>query len=372
MLRASERGNATSPFKIAHTPRNHPSFTEYQGPAGFPPGDSMQEVHHWKIVVRCLDSALRYRKTPLHRRGEPRAHQCRAESDEAILNSVRPLYVWLTTQPSRRHRISREGRSQLRLDRARHDGDGDWVNARLYGKPWFEKPQMILWEGLALASSFWVVGETRPRFASASSALVATFAVAWLAPCVFTRGKRLAGCWLLLPHHRRHDWLLSRAAKEMPFSAMPRCNMSAAPPSFWGLHATKTRRSASNTLARAFYSVFPWSAVDRQRPAAIISRRRCFFWARLHQTLARRFPPFIPRIASFCLTAFPWYILCARRNPELFASSFIEHNFKREPHPQLAHPAVCGLPPCFLLWDPCVDRRHALDSYRRKRGGFGI
>jgi len=34
-------------------------------------------------------------------------------------------------------------------------------------------------------------------------------------------------------------------------------------------------------------------------------------------------------IASFCLTALPWYLICASRNPDFFRVFIIEHNFNR-------------------------------------------
>jgi 4-amino-4-deoxy-L-arabinose transferase-like glycosyltransferase len=42
-------------------------------------------------------------------------------------------------------------------------------------------------------------------------------------------------------------------------------------------------------------------------------------------------------MASFCLTALPWYVLCARRNPDFFRIFIIEHNFKRYLTPEFQH-----------------------------------
>src|SRR5258707_1177327 len=41
--------------------------------------------------------------------------------------------------------------------------------------------------------------------------------------------------------------------------------------------------------------------------------------------------------AAFCVTALPWYILCARRNPDFFRIFIIEHNFKRYVTPEFQH-----------------------------------
>ncbi len=40
---------------------------------------------------------------------------------------------------------------------------------------------------------------------------------------------------------------------------------------------------------------------------------------------------------AFCVTALPWYLLCARRNPDFFRVFIIEHNFKRYLTPEFQH-----------------------------------
>ena len=42
-------------------------------------------------------------------------------------------------------------------------------------------------------------------------------------------------------------------------------------------------------------------------------------------------------IGTFLLTCLPWYVLCARRNPEFFRVFIIEHNFKRYLTPEFQH-----------------------------------
>src|SRR5439155_9769206 len=63
-----------------------------------------------------------------------------------------------------------------------------------------------------------------------------------------------------------------------------------------------------------------------------------FFWAvftkRWRDALRLLHPA---AIAPFCLTALPWYILCARRNPDFFRMFIIEHNFKRYLTPEFQH-----------------------------------
>jgi len=74
-------------------------------------------------------------------------------------------------------------------------------------------------------------------------------------------------------------------------------------------------------------------------PAAIIlCGGAVFFWAlfakRWRDALRLLHPA---AIAAFCITALPWYILCAHRNPDFFRIFIIEHNFKRYLTPEFQH-----------------------------------
>src|SRR5262249_35679337 len=42
-------------------------------------------------------------------------------------------------------------------------------------------------------------------------------------------------------------------------------------------------------------------------------------------------------LVAFLLTALPWYILCARRNPDFLRVFLFEHNFKRYLTPEFQH-----------------------------------
>lgn len=46
---------------------------------------------------------------------------------------------------------------------------------------------------------------------------------------------------------------------------------------------------------------------------------------------------FIPSASAHFLTCLPWFMLCARRNPEFFRVFIIEHNFKRYLTPEFQH-----------------------------------
>jgi len=74
-------------------------------------------------------------------------------------------------------------------------------------------------------------------------------------------------------------------------------------------------------------------------PAAIIlSGGSVLLWALFTKRWRDAFRCLHPvAIATFCLTALPWYILCARRNPDFFRVFIIEHNFNRFLTPQFQH-----------------------------------
>jgi hypothetical protein len=72
--------------------------------------------------------------------------------------------------------------------------------------------------------------------------------------------------------------------------------------------------------------------------AIILSGGAVFFWAPFTKRWRDAFRLLHPvAIASFCATALPWYILCARRNPDFFRVFIIEHNFKRFLTPEFQH-----------------------------------
>jgi len=92
-------------------------------------------------------------------------------------------------------------------------------------------------------------------------------------------------------------------------------------------------------LALFSFGSFLGLAVLAKGPAAIVlSGGAVFSWAlftRRWRDVLRFLHPVA--IASFCATALPWYILCARRNPNFFRIFLIEHNFKRYLTPEFQH-----------------------------------
>jgi 4-amino-4-deoxy-L-arabinose transferase-like glycosyltransferase len=231
---------------------------------------------------------------------------------------------------------------------------GDWITPRLYGKPWFEKPPLYYW-GAALSFKLFGVSEAAARLPSAVSALLATLALAWLALRLY--GAETAR-WLVLflPTTVGMIGFSHAAATDMPFSAMFTIAMVAAavllqlvPPELSPSAATRSSPqlpssslasfTSSSYLAAALFGFFLGLAVLAKGPAGIIlCGGAVFFWTLITKRWRDAFYLFHPAaIAAFCVTALPWYILCAHRNPDFFRIFIIEHNFKRFLTPEFQH-----------------------------------
>ncbi len=254
---------------------------------------------------------------------------------------------------------------------------GDWVTPRLYGKPWFEKPPLFYW-GAALCFKLFGVSEAAARLPSAVCALLATLALAWLALRLY--GAETAR-WLLLllPTTVGMIGFSHAAATDMPFTAMLTIAMVCAAVVL-GLTRNENTPVLPQTpwLALILFGFFLGLAVLAKGPAAIIlSGGAIFFWALFTKRWRDAFRLLHPAvIASFCLTALPWYILCARRNPDFFRIFIIEHNFKRYLTPEFQHIQpfwyyfpilLMGLAPWFvwLIW-------HALPTARKQIGNLHL
>src|ERR1700731_353834 len=215
---------------------------------------------------------------------------------------------------------------------------GDWVTPRLYGKPWFEKPPLFYW-GAAMSFKVFGVSEAAARLPSAISALLATLALAWLALRLY--GAETAR-WLLLllPTTVGMIGFSHAAATDMPFSSMLTIAMVCAAVVL-GLTGNENSPVIPQTpwLALILFGFFLGLAVVAKGPVGIIlAGGAVFFWALFTKRWRDAFRLFHPTaLASFCLTALPWYILCARRNPDFFRIFIIEHNFKRYLTPEFQH-----------------------------------
>jgi len=215
---------------------------------------------------------------------------------------------------------------------------GDWVTPRLYGKPWFEKPPLFYW-GAALSFKLFGVSESAARLPSAISALLATLALAWLALRLY--GAETAR-WLLLllPTTVGMIGFSHAAATDMPFSGMLTIAMVCVA-IVLGLIRNENSPILPRTpwIALILFGFFLGLAVLAKGPAGIIlCGGAVFFWAFFTKRWRDAFRLFHPAaVAAFCLTALPWYILCARRNPDFFRIFIIEHNFKRFLTPEFQH-----------------------------------
>jgi 4-amino-4-deoxy-L-arabinose transferase-like glycosyltransferase len=222
----------------------------------------------------------------------------------------------------------------------------DWVTPRLYGKPWFEKPPLYYW-GAALSFKIFGVSEAAARLPSAVCALLATLAMAWLAWKIY--GAETAR-WvlLLLPTTVGMIGFSHAAATDMPFAAMltiamvfAACLLNLIPPSATPRIPASGFFSftSSTSFTSFFFGVFLGLATLAKGPAAIIlSGGAVLVWAAFTKRWRDAFRCLHPlAIFGFCLTALPWYILCAHRNPDFFRIFIIEHNFKRFLTPEFQH-----------------------------------
>lgn len=206
----------------------------------------------------------------------------------------------------------------------------DWVTPRLYGKPWFEKPPLFYW-GAALCFKWLGVSEAAARLPSAISALFATLALAWLAMRLYD-AETARWLLLLLPTTAGMIGFSHAAATDMPFSALLTMAMACAAVVV-GLTRDENTPILPRTpwLALALFGLFLGLAVLAKGPAALLlCGAAVFLWAlatkRKHDAIRLLHPV---AIAAFCATALPWYIRCARRNPDFLRAFLIEHNFKR-------------------------------------------
>jgi 4-amino-4-deoxy-L-arabinose transferase-like glycosyltransferase len=250
---------------------------------------------------------------------------------------------------------------------------GDWVTPRLFGKPWFEKPPLFYW-GAALSFKLFGVREAAARLPSALSALLATLALAWLALRLY--GAETAR-WLLLllPTTVGMIGFSHAAATDMPFSGMLTIAMVCAAVVL-GLTRNEHTPILPRTrwLALLLFGFFLGLAVLAKGPAAIIlAGGAIFFWALFTKCWREALRLFHPvALASFCLIALPWYILCARRNPDFIRIFILEHNFKRYLTPEFQHiqPFWFYLPILLIALFPWVGMSISAvsDIFRKKLG----
>ncbi len=267
---------------------------------------------------------------------------------------------------------------------------GDWVTPKLYGKPWFEKPVLYYWSAAACFKLFGV-SEATARLPSAMFALFATVALAWLALRLIDpeqqgpdsaswkdrRWELARWVLLLVPTSVAMMGFSHAASPDMPFSAALTMAMVCAAV-LMGLARCSLPRYASLLLFGFFLGV----AVLAKGPAAVIlAGGGISLWVaftKRWREAARLFHPLA--IGAFLLTFLPWYVICARRNPDFFRVFIIEHNFKRYLTPEFQHlqPFWYYLPITFVALLPWVfwlgwfafRRAHSTTSMPINRDGL--
>jgi 4-amino-4-deoxy-L-arabinose transferase-like glycosyltransferase len=224
---------------------------------------------------------------------------------------------------------------------------GDWVTPRLYGQGWFEKPPLYYWSA-ALSFKLFGVSAAAARLPCALYALLATLALAWLALRLYGAGT-VRWMFLFFPVTVAMIAFSHDAVMDMPFSAMLTVAMvcaavllqlAPAPISVGASSGKPHSRAASSTLVSAIlFGCFLGLAALAKGPAALVlCGGAVFLWALLTRRWRDAFRLLHPAaILAFCLTALPWYVLCARRNPSFFAVFIVEHNFKRYFTPEFEH-----------------------------------
>jgi len=244
----------------------------------------------------------------------------------------------------------------------------DWVTPRLWGTPWFEKPVLYYWTA-GIAMRLFGVSEFAARLPSALAALLAVVAVAWTA----LRSYGLGAAWyslLMLPTSVAMIGFSRAASPDMLFAGFLTAAMAVA--------VEILQKPRPGPISRIAFGFFLGAAVLAKGPAAVIlAGGATLLWAALsRQWLApfRFLHPLI--IAVFCVTALPWYVLCALRNPDFLRVFIWQHNFERYLTPVFQHPQPFWFfGPIFLLgilpWLPLLFTMFfGADRYRKFRAAM--
>jgi 4-amino-4-deoxy-L-arabinose transferase-like glycosyltransferase len=227
---------------------------------------------------------------------------------------------------------------------------GDWVTPRLYGLPWFEKPILYYWSA-ALGFKLDLSAEWAARLPSAFAALAATIAIGWLGGKFFTGSGR----------PRREGGGISAVVFATSVAAIGFAR-AATPDMLFSASLTLAMASAASVLNRAGVLPIPGAAFEETRvgsdvpglalfglflglgvlakgPAAVILAGGAIaVWAAFTGNIRSSFRLAHPvALSAFLVVAFPWYALCAARNPNFLHIFIFEHNFERYLTPVFQH-----------------------------------
>jgi 4-amino-4-deoxy-L-arabinose transferase-like glycosyltransferase len=226
---------------------------------------------------------------------------------------------------------------------------GDWVTPRLFGSPWFEKPILYYWTA-AVGFKLHVPAEWAARLPSAIAALAAAISIGWLG-ARFERTREFCpwSAALLAPMFFSTSAAaiaFARAATpDMLFAASITLAMASAASV---LEVSGVLRGAANALAVnrsrnrgavVCFGVCLGLGVLAKGPAAILlAGGAVAIWALGTHHWSRAFRLLHPyAIGSFSVVALPWYIICARRNPDFVRIFIFQHNFERYVTPLFQH-----------------------------------
>jgi 4-amino-4-deoxy-L-arabinose transferase-like glycosyltransferase len=235
---------------------------------------------------------------------------------------------------------------------------GDWVTPRLYGAPWLEKPALYYWAA-GIGFALHLPAEWAARLPSAFSALAAALVIAWLgwqhygseqssgheivgtdfatsptllAPLIFSTSAAAIG----FARAATPDMLFSTSIT-LAMACAAHCMTQAG--ALRGTRGVPTGQSKLPLGALALFGVSLGLGVLAKGPAAVVLAGGAMgIWAittsRLRLALRLAHPV---SIATFCLVALPWYVLCARRNPDFVHVFIFQHNFQRYLTPLFRH-----------------------------------
>ena len=232
---------------------------------------------------------------------------------------------------------------------------GDWVTPRLYGSPWFEKPILYYWAA-ALGFALRLPAEWAARLPSAIAALAAAVAIAWLgkkhygsaqnqsgdhafaispallAPMIFSASLAAIG----FARAATPDMLFS-ASIALAMAVAASCLRRAGALRNGNAASTHNQKLSAGTLA--IFGAFLGLGVLAKGPAAVILAGGAIgIWALATKQLRAALSLAHPiAIAAFCVVALPWYVICARRNPDFLHIFIFQHNFERYLTPVFQH-----------------------------------
>ena len=205
----------------------------------------------------------------------------------------------------------------------------DWITPRLWGIPWFEKPVLYYWAA-GISMRIFGVSEFAARLPSALAALLAVVSIKWTA----VRSYGVGTAWyaiLLLPTSAAMIGFSRAASPDMLFAGLITAAMAIA--------AEMLQKPRPGPVLRIAFGFFLGAAVLAKGPAALIlAGGAVLLWGALSRHWRAPFRFLHPLVvAVFCVTALPWYVLCALRNPDFLNVFIWQHNFQRYLTPVFEH-----------------------------------